>query len=87
MKSFFISHQHTGTHVLEGSGKMLATAVGLNSQTGQIFSLLLDVKGQKPEQLSVEADADGHAGNSKKNNHPPCLGFNPSIFVLTLSQP
>ncbi|XP_017328879.1 plasma membrane calcium-transporting ATPase 1 isoform X1 [Ictalurus punctatus] len=30
----------SGTHVMEGSGKMLVTAVGLNSQTGIIFSLL-----------------------------------------------
>ena len=30
----------SGTHVMEGSGKMLATAVGVNSQTGIIFALL-----------------------------------------------
>jgi Ca2+ transporting ATPase len=29
-----------GTHVMEGSGKMLVTAVGINSQTGIIFALL-----------------------------------------------
>lgn len=29
-----------GTHVMEGSGKMLVTAVGVNSQTGIIFTLL-----------------------------------------------
>ena len=29
-----------GTHVMEGSGKMIVTAVGVNSQTGIIFSLL-----------------------------------------------
>uniref|UniRef100_H2Z407 Calcium-transporting ATPase n=1 Tax=Ciona savignyi TaxID=51511 RepID=H2Z407_CIOSA len=29
-----------GTHVMEGSGKMVVTAVGVNSQTGIIFSLL-----------------------------------------------
>lgn len=29
-----------GTHVMEGSGKMVVCAVGLNSQTGIIFSLL-----------------------------------------------
>lgn len=31
---------HTGTHVMEGSGRMLVTAVGVNSQTGIIFTLL-----------------------------------------------
>uniref|UniRef100_A0A4W5LE68 Calcium-transporting ATPase n=1 Tax=Hucho hucho TaxID=62062 RepID=A0A4W5LE68_9TELE len=30
----------SGTHVMEGSGKMLVTAVGENSQTGIIFALL-----------------------------------------------
>uniref|UniRef100_A0A6Q2ZH35 Calcium-transporting ATPase n=1 Tax=Esox lucius TaxID=8010 RepID=A0A6Q2ZH35_ESOLU len=30
----------SGTHVMEGSGKILITAVGVNSQTGIIFTLL-----------------------------------------------
>ncbi|XP_014668842.1 PREDICTED: plasma membrane calcium-transporting ATPase 3-like [Priapulus caudatus] len=30
----------SGTHVMEGSGKMLTVAVGVNSQTGIIFTLL-----------------------------------------------
>ncbi|XP_033959845.1 plasma membrane calcium-transporting ATPase 1-like [Pseudochaenichthys georgianus] len=30
----------SGTHVMEGSGKMLVSAVGVNSQTGIIFALL-----------------------------------------------
>ena len=30
----------SGTHVMEGAGKMLVTAVGLNSQAGIIFALL-----------------------------------------------
>ncbi|XP_067293234.1 plasma membrane calcium-transporting ATPase 4 [Pseudorasbora parva] len=30
----------SGTHVMEGSGKVLVTAVGVNSQTGIIFTLL-----------------------------------------------
>ena len=29
-----------GTQVMEGSGKMVVTAVGLNSQSGIIFALL-----------------------------------------------
>lgn len=29
-----------GTHVMEGSGKVVVTAVGVNSQTGIIFTLL-----------------------------------------------
>ena len=30
----------TGTHVMEGSGRMVVTAVGINSQAGIIFTLL-----------------------------------------------
>lgn len=30
----------SGTHVMEGSGKMVVTAVGANSQAGIIFTLL-----------------------------------------------
>ena len=37
-----LSHDliNTGTHVMEGSGKMVVTAVGINSQSGIIFALL-----------------------------------------------
>ncbi|KAL3852970.1 hypothetical protein ACJMK2_016573 [Sinanodonta woodiana] len=37
----------SGTHVMEGSGKMLATAVGVNSQTGIIFALLGAAQGDE----------------------------------------
>lgn len=30
----------SGTHVMEGSGKVVVTAVGVNSQAGIIFTLL-----------------------------------------------
>lgn len=33
-------HDLPGTHVMEGSGRMVVTAVGVNSQTGIIFTLL-----------------------------------------------
>ncbi|XP_029292014.1 plasma membrane calcium-transporting ATPase 3b isoform X2 [Cottoperca gobio] len=48
----------SGTHVMEGSGRMLVTAVGVNSQTGIIFTLLgageleeeaKDKKGKQPD--------------------------------------
>ena len=38
MLIFFLMTQ--GTQVMEGSGKMLVTAVGVNSQAGIIFALL-----------------------------------------------
>lgn len=38
---------HTGTHVMEGSGRMVVTAVGVNSQTGIIFTLLGASEGEE----------------------------------------
>ena len=36
----WLSSPSLGTHVMEGSGRMVVTAVGVNSQTGIIFTLL-----------------------------------------------
>lgn len=50
MKKLF-SHllSHIGTHVMEGSGRMVVTAVGINSQTGIIFTLLGASEGEEEE--------------------------------------
>ena len=40
MESLFFYFHFKGTHVMEGSGKVLITAVGVNSQTGIIMTLL-----------------------------------------------
>ncbi|XP_037657872.1 plasma membrane calcium-transporting ATPase 2 isoform X9 [Choloepus didactylus] len=63
----------SGTHVMEGSGRMVVTAVGVNSQTGIIFTLLgaggeeeekKDKKGVKNgDGLQLPA-ADGAAGSN-----------------------
>lgn len=37
----------SGTHIMEGSGKVVIVAVGLNSQTGKIFSLLSSKREEK----------------------------------------
>uniref|UniRef100_A0A8C1RYF3 Calcium-transporting ATPase n=1 Tax=Cyprinus carpio TaxID=7962 RepID=A0A8C1RYF3_CYPCA len=49
----------SGTHVMEGSGRMLVTAVGVNSQTGIIFTLLgaggeEEEKKEKKEKVSLQ---------------------------------
>uniref|UniRef100_A0A8C5DT84 Calcium-transporting ATPase n=1 Tax=Gouania willdenowi TaxID=441366 RepID=A0A8C5DT84_GOUWI len=53
----------SGTHVMEGSGRMLVTAVGVNSQTGIIFTLLgageaeedgKEKKGKTTEKIEVK---------------------------------
>ncbi|XP_065196137.1 plasma membrane calcium-transporting ATPase 4-like [Sycon ciliatum] len=53
----------SGTQVMEGSGSMLVTAVGLNSQSGIIFQLLTGVKA--PAGLAGEVDADDAEGADK----------------------
>uniref|UniRef100_A0A8C5AKD4 Calcium-transporting ATPase n=1 Tax=Gadus morhua TaxID=8049 RepID=A0A8C5AKD4_GADMO len=75
----------SGTHVMEGSGKMLVTAVGVNSQTGIIFTLLgakereRKKKEKKDKSSFIWAGKDGVAvemqplnddGEKKKPNLP-----------------
>ncbi|XP_029665734.1 plasma membrane calcium-transporting ATPase 2 isoform X4 [Formica exsecta] len=48
----------SGTHVMEGSGKMLVSAVGVNSQAGIIFTLLgaaVDQQEQEIKKMKKEA--------------------------------
>uniref|UniRef100_A0A8K9UYM6 Calcium-transporting ATPase n=1 Tax=Oncorhynchus mykiss TaxID=8022 RepID=A0A8K9UYM6_ONCMY len=57
----------SGTHVMEGSGRMLVTAVGVNSQTGIIFTLL--GAGEPGEEEKKEKKAtDGAAGGFAPGN-------------------
>ncbi|KAM8930911.1 plasma membrane calcium-transporting ATPase 2 isoform 4-T4 [Pelodytes ibericus] len=67
----------SGTHVMEGSGRMLVTAVGVNSQTGIIFTLLgasemddekKDKKGVKNEDGPKLPATDGAAGANAIDN-------------------
>lgn len=48
----------SGTHVMEGSGRMVVTAVGLNSQTGIIFTLL--GAGENDEEKKVKKSKTWH---------------------------
>ena len=52
-----------GTHVMEGSGKMVVTAVGMNSQAGIIVALL----GATTNEL------DGAAAADNAGKHLTCL--------------
>ncbi|KAL3982978.1 calcium-translocating P-type ATPase PMCA-type [Acanthocheilonema viteae] len=55
----------SGTHVMEGSGKMVVTAVGVNSQTGIIMTLLgaaKDVVEEERKAAKREGDAVAGAG-------------------------
>ncbi|XP_018116777.1 plasma membrane calcium-transporting ATPase 2 isoform X2 [Xenopus laevis] len=54
----------SGTHVMEGSGRMLVTAVGVNSQTGIIFTLLGASEAEDEKK-------DKKVGSTHPPSHPP----------------
>ncbi|XP_026673714.1 plasma membrane calcium-transporting ATPase 2 isoform X3 [Ceratina calcarata] len=76
----------SGTHVMEGSGKMLVTAVGVNSQAGIIFTLLgaavdqqeQEIKKMKKGDEGVEITGNSHVSSGKheagENHHAPSQG-------------
>ncbi|CAG5132883.1 unnamed protein product, partial [Candidula unifasciata] len=58
----------SGTHVMEGSGKMLVTAVGPNSQTGIIFALLNEAPEDEPDDnKKKKGDDDKEAAASLRD--------------------
>uniref|UniRef100_A0A3Q3ML51 Calcium-transporting ATPase n=1 Tax=Mastacembelus armatus TaxID=205130 RepID=A0A3Q3ML51_9TELE len=57
----------SGTHVMEGSGRMLVTAVGVNSQTGIIFTLL----------GAGEVEEDGKEKKAKKQDGGVAMEMQP----------
>ncbi|XP_071401889.1 plasma membrane calcium-transporting ATPase 1-like isoform X1 [Centroberyx affinis] len=59
----------SGTHVMEGSGKILVTAVGVNSQTGIIFTLLgaSDEDDGEDEDEKTDNEKKKKEGDKKKD--------------------
>ncbi|XP_005052902.2 PREDICTED: plasma membrane calcium-transporting ATPase 2 isoform X2 [Ficedula albicollis] len=55
----------SGTHVMEGSGRMLVTAVGVNSQTGIIFTLL-GAGGEEEEKKDKKGKSPSTRNNQNK---------------------
>ncbi|XP_072136410.1 plasma membrane calcium-transporting ATPase 2 isoform X1 [Mobula birostris] len=60
----------SGTHVMEGSGKMLVTAVGVNSQTGIIFTLL-GAGGEEEEKKDKKGRAKEDGRRLPASPQPP----------------
>lgn len=71
----------SGTHIMEGSGKMLVTAVGMNSQAGIIFTLLGatmdtddgDKKSKKDTKRKKRNSASDDGGNSNSGVTSPTV--------------
>uniref|UniRef100_A0A8C4GNL7 Calcium-transporting ATPase n=1 Tax=Dicentrarchus labrax TaxID=13489 RepID=A0A8C4GNL7_DICLA len=60
----------SGTHVMEGSGRMVVTAVGVNSQTGIIFTLLgAGTEEEEKKEKKGGTVEDGHQNTDC--SHPP----------------
>ncbi|XP_071987670.1 plasma membrane calcium-transporting ATPase 2 [Engystomops pustulosus] len=72
----------SGTHVMEGSGRMLVTAVGVNSQTGIIFTLLgaSETEDEKKDKKAVkkEDEANLPVGSTHPPNHLPAASDGPA---------
>ncbi|XP_034022075.1 plasma membrane calcium-transporting ATPase 2 isoform X2 [Thalassophryne amazonica] len=68
----------SGTHVMEGSGRMVVTAVGVNSQTGIIFTLL-GAGAEEEEKKEKKGDAveDGHQTTVKKQDGAAAMEMQP----------
>jgi len=63
----------SGTHVMEGSGKVLVTAVGVNSQAGIIFTLLgaAAEEVEDMEKKKKKVDVEEGVGNAHPNHTLP----------------
>ncbi|XP_045407426.1 plasma membrane calcium-transporting ATPase 2 isoform X3 [Lemur catta] len=76
----------SGTHVMEGSGRMLVTAVGVNSQTGIIFTLLgaggeeeekKDKKGKEKGSKMQDGNVDTSQSKAKQQDGAAAMEMQP----------
>ncbi|XP_075065489.1 plasma membrane calcium-transporting ATPase 1 isoform X4 [Mixophyes fleayi] len=71
----------SGTHVMEGSGKMVVTAIGVNSQTGIIFTLLgageNEEEKEKKEKKSKKQDGTVENRNKAKAQDGAAMEMQP----------
>uniref|UniRef100_A0A671S559 Calcium-transporting ATPase n=1 Tax=Sinocyclocheilus anshuiensis TaxID=1608454 RepID=A0A671S559_9TELE len=69
----------SGTHVMEGSGKMVVTAVGVNSQTGIIFTLLGAGEDDEDEE---EKEKKKERKKEKKSWAPSCCSVTVHLIAI-----
>uniref|UniRef100_UPI0037E95185 plasma membrane calcium-transporting ATPase 3b isoform X3 n=1 Tax=Semicossyphus pulcher TaxID=241346 RepID=UPI0037E95185 len=71
----------SGTHVMEGSGRMLVTAVGVNSQTGIIFTLLgageLEEEGKEKKGKQPDGAVENNQNKAKKQDGGVAMEMQP----------
>uniref|UniRef100_A0A4W5N1F8 Calcium-transporting ATPase n=1 Tax=Hucho hucho TaxID=62062 RepID=A0A4W5N1F8_9TELE len=67
----------SGTHVMEGSGKMLVTAVGINSQTGIIFTLLGAGEGEGEDEKKDKKGKIIRQAEAKKQDEAVAMEMQP----------
>ncbi|XP_063063782.1 plasma membrane calcium-transporting ATPase 3b [Engraulis encrasicolus] len=67
----------SGTHVMEGSGRMLVTAVGVNSQTGIIFTLLGAGEGEEEKKEKKDAAVETNQNKAKKQDGAVAMEMQP----------
>ncbi|XP_050411569.1 plasma membrane calcium-transporting ATPase 2 isoform X1 [Patella vulgata] len=70
----------SGTHVMEGSGKMLVTAVGPNSQTGIIFALLGASHEEEEKEKKKKKEKGPNNSASDTGPRPNTLGQNTPLL-------
>ncbi|TKS76933.1 Plasma membrane calcium-transporting ATPase 3 [Collichthys lucidus] len=71
----------SGTHVMEGSGRMLVTAVGVNSQTGIIFTLLgageMEEDGKEKKGKQPDGAVENNQNKAKKQDGGVAMEMQP----------
>ncbi|XP_066117743.1 plasma membrane calcium-transporting ATPase 4 isoform X3 [Saccopteryx bilineata] len=67
----------SGTHVMEGSGRMVVTAVGVNSQTGIIFALLGASEGEEEKKKKGKKQGAPENRNKAKTQDGVALEIQP----------
>ncbi|XP_075406592.1 plasma membrane calcium-transporting ATPase 2 isoform X11 [Tenrec ecaudatus] len=76
----------SGTHVMEGSGRMVVTAVGVNSQTGIIFTLLgaggeeeekKDKKGKEERRKMQDGTVEASQSKAKQQDGAAAMEMQP----------
>ncbi|XP_068454588.1 plasma membrane calcium-transporting ATPase 3b isoform X1 [Clinocottus analis] len=71
----------SGTHVMEGSGRMLVTAVGVNSQTGIIFTLLgageIEEEGKEKKGKQPDGAVENNQNKAKKQDGGVAMEMQP----------